>query len=230
MVADKVAATVNAQAITAALVQRGRTGEGMYIETSMLESNIAFNWPDVMMHCTLLDSDATHLPNLLASYRVYQCLDGHISLAIGNDVQWQSFCTAFGLESLAKDEKYEVAADRALRMPEFFALLASITAAYDVDTVVERLRKADVPVTVVLLPEAVKEDVHVVDRELIRKAYHPDMGKFLQPRAATNMFGVGLTLTPAPAHGEHSREILQELGHKQETIIDLIDQGVIFAP
>ncbi|HIG41357.1 MAG: CoA transferase [bacterium] len=119
MVADKIAATANAQAITAALVQRGRTGEGMYIETSMLESNIAFNWPDIMMHCTLLDEDATHLPNLLASYRLYQCADGHVSMAVGNDVQWQSFCSAFDLQDLKSDPRYLTAAVRALRMSEF---------------------------------------------------------------------------------------------------------------
>jgi crotonobetainyl-CoA:carnitine CoA-transferase CaiB-like acyl-CoA transferase len=151
-------------------------------------------------------------------------------LAIGNDVQWQSFCTAFDLEPLAKDEKYRAASDRALRMPEFFALLASITAAYDVDVVVKRLLAVDVPVAPVLSPDEVRQNVQVVDSELIRKAFHPDMGEFLQPRAAANMFGVSLMLTPAPAHGEHSKEILQELGHKLDAINDLIDQGVIFTP
>ena len=227
MVADKIAATVNAQALTAALVQRGKTGEGLYVETSMLESNIAFNWPDVMMHCTLLDEDATHLPNLLASYRLYQCKDGHVSVAVGNDVQWQSFCTAFDLRKLSADPRYITAAVRALRMPEFFGLLSSTLLPYDVAEVVEKLRAADVPVAPVLSPDVIKDDAQVAARKLIRKVSHPEMGEFLQPRSASNMFGVDLELTPAPGHGEHSKEILQELGYTDEAIEPLIQGGIV---
>ena len=73
MVADKVGAYTNAQAILAALVQRGMRGTGSHVQVNMLEANLAFVWSDVMMDCTLLDDDASHLPNVLRSYRLYGC-------------------------------------------------------------------------------------------------------------------------------------------------------------
>mgnify|MGYP000465130464 FL=1 len=92
MVSDKTAASYNTKAILAALVQRGRTGEGCYIEASMLESNIMHNWPDVMMQCTLLEDDAHHVPNIFASCQLYKSRTGWITVACGTDKQWQSFC------------------------------------------------------------------------------------------------------------------------------------------
>ncbi|MEO2176403.1 MAG: CoA transferase [bacterium] len=93
--------------------------------------------------------------------------------------------------------------------------------------VVNKLRSADVPVAPVLSPEMVRDTEQVAATELIRKVAHPDMGEFLQPRAGTNIFGVDLKLTPAPAHGEHSKEILKALGHSTGEINRLVQSGIV---
>ena len=91
MVADKVAALTTSQAITAALFARNETGECQHVQVSMLEANIAFNWPDVMMHETVLDEGALHLPNLLGSYQLFSTSDGWVSVTTGLTLNGKQF-------------------------------------------------------------------------------------------------------------------------------------------
>lgn len=227
MVSDKTAAAYNAMAIMAALVQRGNTGKGCYIEASMLESNIMFNWPDVMMQCTLLDDDARHIPNIFSSYRLYECTDGWVTIACGTDQQWLSFCTATDRPECAEDPRFKTAADRGGNIAEFFNMTAELAAPFDSDTLVARLRAADVPVAPVHAPEAVKEDPHVQARGFIREVEHPVAGRFLSPQTPASMFGQANDPGPAPVHGEQTRSILENLGFDDEQIAKLQASGVI---
>ncbi|MBT4160949.1 MAG: CoA transferase [Gammaproteobacteria bacterium] len=227
MVSDKTAASFNTKAILAALVQRGRTAKGCYIEASMLESNIMFNWPDVMMQCTLLDDDASHVPNIFVSYRLYECTDGWVTVACGTDKQWQAYCTALEQPDVANDPKFRTPADRGAHIPELFDATAKIAARFDVETVVQRLRAADVPVAPVHTPEAVRDDPQIRAREFIKESSHPVAGQFLGPKTPASMFGEDLELSPAPVLGEHTREILTELGFTSERIETLLGEGVI---
>ena len=227
MVSDKTAASYNTKAILAALVQRGRTGEGCFIEASMLESNIMHNWPDVMMQCTLLDDDARHVPNIFASYQLYRSRTGWVTVACGTDRQWQSFCQALDEEAYAMDSRFLTAADRAAHIVDFFAAIGELTAKFDAETVVTRLRAADVPVAPVLAPEDVNLDEHIRAREFIETKEHPLAGTYLSPKPPAAMFGDNLNLAPAPAHGEQTTEILAELGYSDEAIDTLIADGIV---
>jgi crotonobetainyl-CoA:carnitine CoA-transferase CaiB-like acyl-CoA transferase len=227
MVSDKTAAVYNVQAILAALVQRGKTGKGCFIEASMLESNIMFNWPDVMMQCTLLEEDANHTPNIFTSYRLYDCTDGYATIACGNDKQWQGFCKALDAENLLSDNRFLTAKARATHIPEFFQVIAEVARGFDVRTLVSRLHAADVPVAPVHLPETVKDDPQVVAREFIEEKQHPRVGRFLGAKSPASMFGEEITLSPAPMLGEQTTEVLIELGYDQSTIDSLKVEGVI---
>ena len=227
MVSDKTAASYNTKAILAALVQRGRTGEGCFIEASMLESNIMFNWPDVMMQCTVIEEDARHVPNIFDSYRLYKCTDGWVTIACGTDKQWQAYCHAMENPAYAEDPRFRSAADRGANIVAFFDATADMAARFDTATLVERLRAVDVPVAPVLAPEAVKEDEHVTARGFIEVKTHPIVGRFLGPKPPASMFGDNLELSPAPRLGEQSREVLTELGYSEEAINTLESEGVI---
>ncbi len=227
MVSDKTAASYNTKAILAALVQRGRTGEGCFIEASMLESNIMFNWPDVMMQCTVLEEDANHVPNIFASYRLYECTDGWVTIACGTDRQWQSYCAALEDTTYINDARFKSAVDRGANIAAFFDATADIASRFDVDTVVSRLREADVPVAPVLAPEDVRSDLQVKARDFIKAREHPVVGRFLGPKHPASMFGEDLALTPAPRLGEQTGEILSELGYDDDAISELLAAGVV---
>ncbi len=231
MVSDKTAAVYNTQAILAAIIQRYQTGKGCFIEASMLDSNIMYNWPDVMMQCSLLEDDGTPtsngMPNIFSSYRLYACKDGFVTVATGNDKQWQSFCRAMEAEVLLNDEKLTSAKDRAANMVYFFNTLGEVVSKFDVAETVTRLRAADVPVAPVHKPEEVAADPHVIARGIIEEKYHPRVGRFLAAKPPAAMLGHTVTLTPAPMQGEHSRDILTELGYDDTTLSGLLESGVI---
>lgn len=226
MVADKLSALTGAQAITAALVQRGRTGRGQHVRLSMLDANIAFNWSDVMMHCSLLDADAEHRPNLIGAYRLYRCADAWISVSTGTDRQWTAFCKVVGRPELATDERYQTASSRAARFGEWFNLMGELVAGQAAAVIVPRLQAEEVPAAVVLDPAEVANDPHVRATGGVYAVEHPIAGRVLQPRGGAT-FSEGIPEpSPAPCHGEHTVDVLGELGFSEQEVQDMIAAGV----
>ena len=227
MVSDKTAAMYNTQAILAALVQRASTGRGCFIEASMLDSNIMFNWPDVMMQCSLLEEDSLNLPNVLESYRLYRCTDGFVAVSPGTDRQWNSFCDALGAAQEKVDKKLVTSNDRAKNIEYFFDTIAGIVSKFDRSTIVEKLRDVGVPSGPVYLPEQVKDDPQVQARKTVRRYHHKIIGDFLGPKPLASMFGEAISLGDAPLQGEHTLEILSELGYAENVQKDLLEKSVI---
>lgn len=227
MVADKIGAYTNAQAIMAALVQRGRTGTGAHVQVNMLEANLAFNWPDVMMDCTLLDGDADHRPNILGAYRLYRCSDGWVGIAPGVDRHWQSMCEALERPDAYADERFKTSAGRGANLPVWFELIGAMVAPLPVADVVERLRQAEVPVAPVLMPGEVHADPHVRATGMLQEVEHPRAGRMRLPRPAGVFLGEAPSLSPAPVQGEHTVEILRELGFDAAQIDRLLAQAAV---
>lgn len=229
MVADKIAALTTAQAITAGLVQRGKTGAGLHIEMSMLEANIDFVWPDTMMHASLLDKDAEHRPNLSQAYRLFACQDGWVSIAAGTDTQWAALARALDREELATDSNLATTTARASNVDAWYAAMGSAVAPFTVAAAVQRLRDADVPVAPVLDPSEVATDAQVIAAKIVQEVIHPVAGRILQPRASAAWFGAHVELVPAPMHGEHTDEILTELNYDRAAIQDLRDSATVMS-
>lgn len=226
MVADKVAAITTAQAITAALVSKGRTGRGQHVELSMLESNIAFLWPDVMMHATVLADDATHMPNLLGVYRLTPAADGWVSVTAGTDAQWAALCEVMERPDLA--ERFATAALRNADMPAWFAAFDEMCSTVPADELLARCVAADVPAVPVMAPAEVVDDEQVVARGAVRVVEHPHLGPMRSPRQGARFHGDGEgDPSPAPLHGEHTDEILAELGLGDAEIVALREAGVV---
>jgi crotonobetainyl-CoA:carnitine CoA-transferase CaiB-like acyl-CoA transferase len=228
MVADKVAAMTVAQAVTAALHARGVHGEGQHVEVSMLEANLAFNWPDVMMHETVLDDDAVHLPNLLGSYRLFECTDGWVSLAAGTDRQWSALCRACGREDVLDDDRFTSPQARAAHFPEWYGLIGEMASTFARDDLIERCVAADVPIAPVYAPGEIADDPQVRHRSAIVEREHPVVGRYRSPRQGAS-FGRDVTGLPRPApdHGEHTDELLTELGYEAGRITELRDSGIV---
>jgi crotonobetainyl-CoA:carnitine CoA-transferase CaiB-like acyl-CoA transferase len=227
MVADKVGAYQNTQSILAALLRSQRSGEGSYIRNSMLQANLIFCWSDVMMHCSLLDEDAEHLPNVLATYRLLSCRDGFVSCSPGNDAQWRGMCEALEREDVRDDPRFRTAADRGGSLVEWYDVMDDMTGRFGVDEVVARLQRADVPVAKVLRPEEVADDAHVRATGLVAERDHPAAGRLRGPVLALSAFGDEIELGPAPTHGQHTRELLRELAYGDDEIARLAADAVI---
>ena len=140
-VIDKATAYTFAQAITAALFQRERTGQGARIDVSMLDVAIAFLWPDGMMDHTV-DQPSTVLPPTSRSFRVSPTADGHVVLVTLTAAQWSGLTAALlGDDNAAMTDTAERMKGGADVMRRVRAVIADMPT----DEVVSRLRAADVP-------------------------------------------------------------------------------------
>lgn len=228
MVADKVAALTTAQAITAALFRRNTTNEGQHVEISMFEANIAFNWPDVMMHETLLDSDALHLPNLLGSYQLFATQDGWVSVTAGTDKQWDAVCVVLNRPDLAGDDRFSTASNRSKNFTDWYEAFAQMVLAYTSEEVLKRCLEADVPAVPVLDPSEVSDDSHVIAREAVMEVTHPIIGKMRVPRQGASFSSeIEVEPSPAPAYAEHTDQILSEAGFGSEEISGLRNSNTV---
>ncbi|MEC8392182.1 MAG: CoA transferase, partial [Actinomycetota bacterium] len=228
MVADKVAALTTSQAITAALFARNETGECQHVQVSMLEANIAFNWPDVMMHETVLDDDALHLPNLLGSYQLFSTSDGWVSVTAGTDSQWKAVCSALSRDDLANDERFSTAANRSKHFTEWYASFDEMLSAFTTLEALQKCQAADVPAVRVLDPSEVAHDIHVKEVGSIAEIDHPIVGKLRVPRQGA-IFNNATEYNPryAPAYCQDTTELLTEIGYSTDEIEKMKSTGSI---
>jgi crotonobetainyl-CoA:carnitine CoA-transferase CaiB-like acyl-CoA transferase len=223
-VIDKATAQTLAQAITAALFQRERTGQGARIDVSMLDVAIAFLWPDGMMDHTV-DEPSTVLPPTSRSFRVSPTADGHVVLVTLTAAQWSGLTTAL----LGDDDA--AMADTAERMKggaDVMRRVRSVIADLPTDEVVSRLRAADVPVAPVRELHEVASDPQVVASGTVRAFDHTVLGRVHQPRPAPLFDGTATDPTPsAPSLGEHTDEVLREADWLDDEIAELRANEVV---
>jgi crotonobetainyl-CoA:carnitine CoA-transferase CaiB-like acyl-CoA transferase len=224
-VIDKATALQLAQAVTAALFRRERTGEGSRVDVSMLDAAVAFLWPDGMMDHTV-DDPAIVLPPTSRSFRVSPTADGQVVLVTLTAAQWSGLTDA-----LLHEEGGGDMADTAERMKggaEVMRKVRSAVAAMPTAEVVERLRAADVPVAPVLALDQVASNEQVVACGTVRAFEHAVLGPVHQPRPAPLFDGRAIDPVPAaPRLGEHADEVLLEAAWSQADIDALRSDGVI---
>ena len=224
-VIDKATAYTFAQAITAALFQRERTGAGARIDVSMLDVAVAFLWPDGMMDHTI-DAPDTVLPPTSRSFRVSPTADGHVVLVTLTASQWAGLTSA-----LLEDDGDAAMTDTAARMKggaEVMRKVRVAIAAMPTEEVVSRLRAADVPVAPVRELHDVASDPQVVANGAVRTFEHGVLGLVHQARPAPLFDGKAADpAESAPSLGEHTEDVLREAGWSDAEIDALRADHVI---
>jgi crotonobetainyl-CoA:carnitine CoA-transferase CaiB-like acyl-CoA transferase len=127
-----------------------------------------FLWPDGMMNNTLLDDDVENLPPLTASYNMYECKDGSISIAAMLDKQWHGIFKAVDKPELIDDDRYSSAAERSKNFIQLLELV-SLFKNYSVDEMFNRLTENDVPCSKNLTLEQAITNQQVKDNDLVRE-------------------------------------------------------------
>ena len=228
--ADKSSALTAAQAITAALLVRERSGEGQYVEIPMLDACMYFFWPDGMMDQTVIDDDAS--PGFLLSsiYSLTECSDGKIVYFVTSDPMRQALYDALGRPEWKEDVRF--ATMMAISNPENFqtlgVLLAEAFSTLTIEEALDALIANDVPCGPILSAEEAIADPQVVHNETLQVWQPPQAGSVRQPRPAARFEKTPASIAAtASLRGADNDAILAELGRSTDDIAALRHAGII---
>lgn len=230
VIPDKVTGLTAAQAIAAALFARERSGEGQHIQLSMLDATIALHWPEGMAGHTWL-GDGTETPEArFAQDLVFQTADGFITCGAVTDAEWISLCRALEKPEWTEDPRFGTPSDRMVHAPERLALMQEVLAEHTSVEWLDRLEAEDVPCAPVLDLESLTAHPQIRESGIVIEGQHPVGGPMRQPRPPERMVGTPSELRrPAPMLGEHTSEILTEIGADDAEIERLRARGVLGA-
>ncbi len=227
IIPDKVTALTAAQAITAALLARERSGEGQHVRLAMLDAVIAFLWPEGMARHTFISTEAQ--PSRPDSRDlIFETADGYITCGANSNAEWRGLATALGHPEWIEDSRFSSVAARMRNVGERLELTAQVLATKTSREWIAQLEAYDVPCAPVLSREEVLRNAQVLANELIVESEHPHAGAMRQPRPAARFEATPADLRrPAPLLGEHTDEILRELGIGAEAASDLRSAKVV---
>ncbi|MEO8248839.1 MAG: CoA transferase [Burkholderiales bacterium] len=222
-VCDKLSALNAAQAISAALFARERSGKGTTLTLSMLDAALAFQWPDAMNNLTFVSDPPPPFPEFGIFQKPLRTRNGHVAAMYPQADEFENLCRGLGRPDLATDSRFAAANSRRHNVAQLVPLLESLTGTHDTDELVDTLRAAGVPIGKVNKRAGVLTDPQVVHSKTLAEIDHGDTGTVRLAKAAVR-FGDAEKPAPgrAPHVGEHGREVLEELGYEAERIDALL--------
>jgi crotonobetainyl-CoA:carnitine CoA-transferase CaiB-like acyl-CoA transferase len=229
-ISDVAASYIAFGAICAALVQRFRTGRGAHVDVSLLASSVAL-LPDPSAHYFASGMAPRRVgnrnPNVTPA-EAFKASDGFINVVILNPDQYEKFCRALGDEGLIGEPRFATNDARIANHPDFKARVEAALARRTVSEWVERLIGAGIAAGPIYEFDQVFEDAHLRHMGMVREVEQPGLGTV---RMLGFPFAVGGSRPPvrrpAPRLGEHTREVLGELGIPAREIERLTAVGVV---
>lgn len=230
VVADKAVGLVVVNSILAALFHRERTGKGQQIEVPMFETMVAFVMPEHMAGQTFDPplGETGYLRVINPERRPYPTKDGYICVLPYTTAQWKRFFLMIGREDLAEDKELADPVKRSLRFVELFRLIREAMVNKTTDEWCDELLKNDILFGRVMKPEELFDDPHLADVGMFTQVEHKTEGKLRLIGFPMQFSETPCTLRHLPPNlGEHSRELLAELGVPLAEIDALQAAGVI---
>ena len=216
--------------IMAALLERGRTGLGTRIEVSLFETAMAFlayNFQSYWERGAMPEKCGSGHESLVP-YQAFVAADKPILIGVANDNLWRRFCAAVDRPELIDDPRFRTAPDRAAHRAECVALVQAIVQTRRCDDWLDLLRGLGVPCAPINSLEEVLAHPQTEARGIVLDYAHPAFGPMkgiaypVQFDGATRQPG-----TPPPLLGQHSCDVLQELGYPEPAIAALVQAGTV---
>lgn len=228
--ADMVAGMFAAFAITSALEARHRTGEGQVIDATMIGGQVAL----LSRQAARYFADGTvpkpegNVHASIVPYQTFRAVDGFVNVGCANNAIFERLCRALDLEELLEDQRYSENPGRVKHRDLLVPVIAGRVQQLTKAEIVRRLREANVPVGPINDLAEVFTDPVVRHLGLIAEVDHPVAGRVRAPGVP-----VRLSRTPAsirshpPLLGEHTDEVLEEIGYSKKEIAKLRAEGAV---
>jgi len=227
VVVDEHTATLAALHTVEALYHRERTGEGQKVEASLFNSAIDLQCNELTYAMNfgedLRRGEKTHgHPYLYPPYGVYEAADGYVAIGMA---PLESLAEVFELPALGD---YESQAELFEYRDEIHDLIETYTLEYPAEAVVETLVEADLQANQVKGPTAIEDHPQTEHNDLVVELDHPSGGQFKTTGTPVRLSETPDRVRRGPARfGEHTREVLEEVGYDPESIDDLIAVGAV---
>ncbi len=228
--ADMVAGMFAAFAIAAALRARERSGEGQVIDATMIGGQVAM----LSRQAARYFADGTvprpegNVHASIVPYQTFRASDGHVNIGVANNALFERFCRALDLDELLEDERFSDNPKRVAHRKEIVPIIERRIRALTKLEVVRRLREANVPVGPINALDEVFADPVVRHLGLIAEVDHPTAGRVRAPGIPVRLSGTPPSVRRHPPElGEHTDEVLRELGYATEAIAALRRDGAI---
>lgn len=224
---DKITAITAAQAITAALYAKARGRGGRLVELNMLDSAIAFLWPDSFYNHAI-EGEFNRSPDFASFYSIRRTRDGFITMLALSDDEFHATCRAIGRPDMIEDPRFRSIGERMQNAKVMTDMISEMVQRYATAEITARLEAEDVPHAVVLKREEVLTNPQVLANGSIGTLDDPRAGRMRMAHAAGRFDGKPMPFRrPAPALGEHTNEILAELGRSTTDIDALRKAGAV---
>ena len=230
-IADVVCGMNATQAILAALLLRGRTGEGQFIDIALLDGAVALlaNVGSGYLNAGGVPGRYGNGHPTVVPYGIFPAADGEFVLGCGNDRQFRAVCNvALERLDLAEDPRFLSNKDRVEHRDVLLPLLAELFAAQPVQHWVKRLMRADVPAAVVRTVPEVFEAPEVAARGLVQTVPHPGIGDLRLVASPLRLEGMPRPPTAPPLLGQDTTAVLRDvLGADEAQIRRWTAAGVV---
>ncbi|MEE8334394.1 MAG: CoA transferase [Alphaproteobacteria bacterium] len=229
-ISDLTAGMNCAMAVLIALLDREVTGEGQWVRTSLLESQIALM--DFQCARWLIDNEVppqagNNHPKSTPT-GVFPTSDGHVNIAAGSDHMWQRMCTELGANDMAANSDNDTGAGRLARRDKLNEEISSYTCKRTSADLVKAMNEAGVPCGPIYTVDQTFADPQVQHLGIARTVKQPGRGDikvvgmpFTMSRSASEM------RSGTPEQGEHTDDVLKDIGYDQAAIDDLRARGVV---
>jgi formyl-CoA transferase/CoA:oxalate CoA-transferase len=216
--------------IVTALYNREKTGKGQMIDVSLLDSQVA--WLTYRAGAYFASGEVPQPVGsghpVIVPYQAFHAKDVYVNIAVGNDQLWVKFCKAVGLEKVMDDPKFATNAKRVENRAEIVKIIEDLIVTKNGEEWLAILNEAGVPCGPIYTVDKIFEDPQVLHRGMMQELDHPTAGPIKVTGIPVKLSDTPGEITlPPPFLGQHTQEILTELGYSEQDQEKLREENVV---
>jgi len=221
-----------AYGILTAYINRLATGKGQHVDASLLESGMAYTLYESATYFATgeVAGPLGSAHRMIAPYQAFATQDGYINIGAANQNNWERMCRAVGRDDLLDDARFASNPERMVNIQSLTPIMEETFRTQTTAHWVEVLERAGVPCGPIYNIEQVYADPHVKSRDMAVELQHPKAGGIRNIGVAVKLSDTpGSVRTPAPLLGQHTDDVLTELGYTDADIAALRQSGALGA-